>query len=338
VVQPDGSRLTRTASETPVERGPAAVVDACIAGLVATRDCAPPEVRESIVGVGISSPGPVDPRAGVVVEPPNLGADFHDVPLADDVERALGVPTFLDRDTNVAALGEAAFGAGRGQPDFIYMTVSTGVGGSIVTDGRLFHGPDGMAGELGHVPVALDGPSCGCGGRGHLEAIASGTALAREARQAVEAGTSPFLAERAQAVGRDELSARDVAAGEDAGDETCEALMGRARRAIATACVGFVNAFNPHLIIIGGAIAQAQGERLLGLARDTVAREGFSRLAASVAIVAPQLGPDVSLAGAHPLVSSRLGDPAWRRGGQAQSTLAAPATDMFVHTPGSGRA
>ena len=118
------------------------------------------------MGIGISSPGPVDPRAGAVVEPPNLGPDFRDVPLADDVEAALGLPTFLDRDTNVAALGEAAYGAGRGQYDFIYVTVSTGIGGSIVTDGRLFHGPDGMAGELGHVPVELDGPLCGCGGRG----------------------------------------------------------------------------------------------------------------------------------------------------------------------------
>jgi glucokinase len=337
-VQPDGSRLARTATETPVEQGPAAVIDACITGLVVTRDSAPPEVRESIVGVGISSPGPVDPRAGVVVEPPNLGPAFHDVPLADDVAEALGLPTFLDRDTNVAALGEAAFGAGRGQADFIYVTVSTGVGGSIVTDGRLFHGPDGMAGELGHVPVDLDGPLCGCGGRGHLEAIASGTALARDAREAVEAGTSPYLTARARDVGTEELSARDVAEGEDAGDPTCTALMDRARRAIATACVGFVNAFNPRRIIIGGSIAEAQGERLLGLARETVARECFSRLAAGVEILPPELGLDVSLAGAQPLVSSRLGDPAWRRGGRAQPTLAAPATDMSVNTPGLGRA
>jgi predicted NBD/HSP70 family sugar kinase len=135
------------------------------------------------------------------------------------------------------------------------------------------------------------------------------------------------------------LSARDVAEGEDAGDPACSALMRRARRAIATACVGFVNAFNPHRIIIGGSIADAQGERLLQLVRDTVAREAFSRLAAVVDIVPPELGPDVSLAGAHPLVSSRLGDPAWRRGGTAhQPTLAAPATDMSLKTPGLGRA
>jgi glucokinase len=276
----------------------------------------------------------------MVVEPPNLGPDFHDIPLADAVERALGLPAFLDRDTNVAALGEAAYGAGRGQPDFVYVTVSTGIGGAIVTDGRLFHGPDGMAGELGHVPVELDGPPCGCGGRGHLEAVASGTGLARAARDAVTAGTSPFLEERSAAAGGVEgLSARDVADGEAAGDPDCSALMQRARRAIATACVGFVNAFNPRRIVIGGSIADAQGERLLALVRDTIARECFPRLAAGVEIVSPELGADVSLAGAHPLVSSRLGDPAWRRGGPAQRpTLAAPATDMSVQTPGLGLA
>ena len=102
--------------------------------------------------------------------------------------------------------------------------------------------------------------------------------------------------------------------------------------------MGFVNAINPRRIIIGGAIAEAQGERLFGLARETVAREGFSRLASGVEIVPPELGPDVSLAGAHPLVSSRLADPAWQRGGQAQHMLAAPATDMSVQTPGVGRA
>lgn len=331
--------MTRVAAETPVERGPAAVVRACADALRAARDRAPQEVRESLVGIGISSPGPVDPRAGTIVEPPNLGPGFRDVPLADEIEEALGLPTFLDRDTNVAALGEAAYGAGRGEPDFIYLTVSTGVGGSIVSDGRLFHGPDGMAGELGHVPVDLDGPQCGCGGFGHLEAVASGVALARAARAALDREESPFLAARAATIGADELSARDVAEGEDAGDPTCGFLMDRARRALATACVGFVNAFNPHRIIIGGAIAQAQGDRMLDVVRAAIAREGFTRTAAAVRIVLPELGPDVSLAGAQPLVSGRLGDPAWRRGGQAVGpSLAAPATDQSVHTPGIGRA
>ncbi len=338
VIQPDGSRLTRIAAETPKEHGPAAVVDACIGALREARDSAPTEVREGLAGIGISSPGPVDPHSGTVLSPPNLGEGFRDVRLAEQIETALGLPTFLDRDTNVAALGEAAFGAARGEPDFLYITVSTGVGGSIVTDGRLFHGPDGLAGELGHVPVTLDGPRCGCGGVGHLEAIASGTALAREARAAVEDGSSPFLAGRAAERRIDELSARDVAEGEDAGDATCRTLMDRARRALATACVGFVNAFNPHRIIIGGAIAHAQGDRMLGVVRDVIATEAFSRLAAAVRVVTPELGPDVSLAGGHPLVLARLGDPAWRRGGPVANPFAAAASDMSVQSPGAGPA
>jgi len=339
VVQPDGSRLARVAGETPTERGPSAVVAACVEALGAARDAAPASVRDALVGIGISSPGPVDPHAGTVVSPPNLGAGFLDIPLADVVESALGLPTYLDRDTNVAALGEAAYGAGRGEPDFVYLTISTGIGGAIVSDGRLFHGPDGMAGELGHVPVALDGPRCGCGGFGHLEAVASGTALAREARAAAFSGDSRYLAARAASLGADELSARDVAEGEDAGDPTCAALMERARRALATACVGFVNAFNPHRIIVGGSIAQAQGDRMLGVVRTVVAQEAFGRLAAAVEIVQPQLGPDVSLAGAYPLVSARLGDPAWQRGrSTADNPFAGAASDMSVHAPGVGRA
>ena len=148
-----------------------------------------------------------------------------------------------------------------------------------------------------------------------------------------------MLAERAELVGSDELSAKDVAEGEDAGDPTCVALMERARRAFATACVGFVNAFNPHRIIVGGSIAQAQGDRLLGAAREAVAREAFRRMSASVAIVPPELGPDVSLAGAYPLVTTRLGDADWRRGGHTPlGSLADAATDMSVNAPGVDRA
>src|SRR6185369_2936770 len=158
---------------------------------------------------------------------------FRDVPLAPALADALGLPAFLDRDTNIAALGERAFGAAQGEDDFIYLTVSTGVGGAIVTGGELLHGPDGLAGELGHVPVSLDGPRCGCGGVGHVEAYASGAGLAKLAQAAVAGGESPFLAQRAGEVGADRLSAVDVSAGERAGDPTCVGLMTRARRAVA---------------------------------------------------------------------------------------------------------
>jgi len=306
VVMPDGTRLARIDRRTPKEQGPDAVVDACGDAARIARDSVAREVADAIAGIGVSSPGPADPRTGYVVEPPNLGPKFRDIPLAPELGAALGLPAFLDRDTNVAALGERAFGAAQGEDDFIYLTVSTGVGGAIVTGGELLHGPDGLAGELGHVPVTLDGPRCGCGGLGHVEAYASGAGLAKLAKAAVDLGESPFLEERARDVGADQLSAVDVSAGERAGDPACTALMVRARRAVAVGCVGYVNAFNPHRIVIGGSIAEAEGERLLREIRDAIRDESFKVFTGLVTVVAAGLGGDVSLAGAQPLVMSRL--------------------------------
>jgi glucokinase len=302
----DGTRLARTDRPTPVAAGPGAVVTACIEAARQSRDEVAADVADAITGIGVSSPGPVDPRTGYVVEPPNLGPAFRDIPLAPELGKALSLPAFLDRDTNVAALGERAFGAARGYDDFIYLTVSTGVGGAIVTNGRILHGPDGLAGELGHVPVTLDGPRCGCGGIGHVEAYASGAGLAKLARAIVEEGRSGFLAERARTNPDGVLTAVDVSAGEHAGDAACVELMTRARRAVAVGCVGYINAFNPHRIVIGGSIAEAEGERLLDEVRTAIRTEAFEAVARPVTVVPAGLGGDVSLAGAHPLVISRL--------------------------------
>ncbi len=317
---PDGDRVARVAAETPSVDGPDAVVRACLDALARSRAAAPADLVERLAAVGVSAPGPVDPWRGVVVDPPNLGPRFRDVPLADAVETATRLPTFLDRDTNVAALAERAFGAARHCDDFLYLTVSTGIGGAIVSEGRLIHGPDGTAGELGHIPIEIDGPPCGCGGTGHLEAIASGAALARAARAAAHEGASPFLAGRAAERGFDALSARDVADGETAGDEACADLLDRARAAFAAACVGFADIFDPDRIVVGGSIAEGQGDRLLEPARDAVRRFAFRAARERVRILPAALGPDVSLAGAQPLVSSRLGDPTWRRGRVDQAT------------------
>ena len=306
VVLPDGTRLARVDRRTPKEQGPEAVVEDCRRAAWTARDSVPRDVADAIVGIGVSSPGPLDPRTGYVVEPPNLGPHFRNIPLAPELGSALGLPAFLDRDTNVAALGEHAFGAAHGEDDFIYLTVSTGVGGAIVTGGQLLHGPDGLAGELGHVPVTLDGPRCGCGGVGHVEAYASGAGLAKLAKAAIEAGESPFLEQRAREIGLDQLSAVDVSAGEHAGDPACVGFMSRARRAVAVGCVGYVNAFNPHRIVIGGSIAEAEGERLLGEVRAAIRDESFKVFAKVVTVVPAGLGGDVSLAGAQPLVMSRL--------------------------------
>jgi glucokinase len=313
VVFDDGSRHAVARGRTPISRGPVAILDACEAALKKARDGVAPDIRSEIAGVGISSPGPVDPWRGVVIQTPNMGPEFVDVPIAAELSERLGLPAFLERDTNVAALGEMAFGAARDCLDFIYLTVSTGVGGAIVTEGRILHGPDGTAGELGHTPVAMEG-LCGCGGIGHLEAFIGGAALAKTARTAASAGASPFLSERAARKGLEALEARDVAEGEDAGDAACREIMERGRRAFAIACVGFVDALNPSRIVVGGAISDAQGERLLGPARAEVSATAFRTPRSRVQIVHAELGGDVGLAGAHPLVIARLGDSAWRGG------------------------
>lgn len=335
---PDGRRVSRVETETPSAAGPAAVVRACQDAVAAARAGASDAIRSEIVGVGISSPGPLDPMAGVVLEPPNLGPEFHDIPLASALAESTGLPSFLDRDTNVAALGEHAFGAAREVDDFIYLTVSTGVGGAIFAGGRLFHGPDGIAGELGHVQVALEGPRCGCGGEGHVEAFAGGASLAREARALVIAGASPFLAARARELGEAaELSAKDVADGAQAGDPACVELMDRARRAVAAGCVGYVHAFNPHRIVIGGSIAEAEGERLLEPVRAAIARGAFGVFARHVRVVPAGLGGDVSLAGCHPLVLSRLADDRPATGSATPMPSTAPARAVGASPGGTPR-
>jgi glucokinase len=264
----------------------------------------PAHVREAIAGVGISAPGPVDPAAGTLVEPPNLGPAFRDLPFADPIARALSLPAVLDRDTHVAALAEWEFGVARGRSDFLYLTVSTGIGGAVVAGGRLMTGADGAAGELGHLLVELDGPPCGCGARGHLEAISSGVGIARAAAEAIAGGRAEGLAARSRAFGRG-LNARDVAEAEEAGDVAAAAIMGHARDAFAETCVSLANVFNPEQIVVGGSVARNQGDRWLDPARDRVARLAFRIPRERLEIVPAALGDDVGLVGALPLLAAR---------------------------------
>ncbi len=301
-----GRVLGARRSRTPVESGGVGIVAACIAALEQARaDHAVRPDAASLVGIGISAPGPVDPAAGQVLDPPNLGASFRDIPLAELVGSALGLPAYLDRDTQVAALAEGRFGAAAGCDDFLYLTVSTGIGGAIVTGGRLLRGPDGTAGELGHILVDRRGPRCGCGMAGHLEGIASGSGIARTARAAAERGDSEFLGELVLTRGM-HFGARDVAEAELAGDPVAIRIMADARDAFAVSCVSLTDVFNPSLIVVGGSLAVGQGDRLLEPARRAVAAGAFRRPAGRVRIVPAALGDDVGLVGCMVLVAGRL--------------------------------
>ena len=302
VVATDGRLLLRDDGRTPGAEGPAAVVQACIDRLRGILDRLDEKTRSAVAGVGIAAPGPVDPRSGVLIEPPNVGPGFRNVPFAAPISAALGLPVVLERDTNVAALGEQAFGAARGARDFLYLTVSTGIGGGIVAGGELYGGADGVAGEIGHLAVGVDEPPCGCGAAGHLEAISSGSGIVRQARMAIEAGTAPGLARLTEELAPAPLEAHHIAAAEEAGDPAAAAIMDRARRTFAAAVVGLVNVFNPELIVIGGSIAHAHGDRLVDIARRQVAELAFRVPRERVRIVPAALGDDVGLVGAQPLL------------------------------------
>ncbi len=297
--------MARAERPTRIADGPVAVVADAVALLAAVRSTAASADVTGIHAVGISAPGPVDPVGGLLLEPPNLGPAFRDLPLAEPLGSAMGLPAVLERDTNVALLGEIAFGAAKGARHALYLTVSTGIGGAVLVDGRLLAGSGGLGGELGHVVVDLDGPPCGCGARGHLEAYSSGVGIARAARDAIDRGGAPGLSDLARRIGARPITARDVAAAEERGDPDAAAIMELARRAFAAALVGMVDVFAPEIVVVGGGIAAAQGERLLGPARDAVRATAFRTAASRVRIVAAALGDDVGLIGALALVRAR---------------------------------
>ena len=320
-VSPDLAVACRRATDTRDQDGVDAVVDRICRLAVEARDEARQDGLPDPVGVGISSPGPLDPWRGVVVAPPNL-AGWRDVPLTDAVAEATGLPAFLERDTNVAVMAEWRHGAARGARDVIYVTISTGIGGGIIVDGRPLIGQDGTAGEIGHLTVELDGPLCGDGAPGHAEAIGSGTAIGREGRALLAAGTAPILARLAAEAAaapdapphaEDLVDAELVARAADEGDAACQAVLARAWTAVGAMCAGLVNVLNPECIVLGGAIAAHRPE-LLGVVRDEIDRRAFPTPARRVRVVASEHGDDVSLIGSLPIVNERLHDPAYGPG------------------------
>ena len=228
-------------------------------------------------------------------EAPNL-VGFNEFPLAARVAHALDdLTVFVDRDTAMAAIAERAIGAARGARDFVYVTVSTGLGGSIVSDGRMLRGATNTAGEIGHWPVAFqldtsrdaaaDLPRCGCGSFGCAESFAAGRNIADAYGVA---------------------DAAEVFAGAAQGDARATTIVVRAERALANLAVGLVNVLNPALIVVGGSIADNQPGHVLGPMRRAIAERAFRAPAAAVRVVPAALGGDVGMLGAALAARERL--------------------------------
>ena len=307
-VSPDLTVSCRRALETRDEEGVQAVIDRICSAALAVREDAKRAGLADPVGIGISSPGPLDPWKGIVIAPPNL-AGWRDIPLSAHVEEAVGLPTYLERDTNAAVMGEWRYGAAQGADDVVYVTVSTGIGGGVVVDGRALIGKDGTAGEIGHITVDIDGPLCGDGQPGHAEAIGSGRAIAREGRALLKSGDAPGLAALAADA---EVDAELVARAADEGDEACRSVLDRAWVAIGAMCAGLVNTLNPEVIVLGGSIGCNRPE-LPSAIRAEIDRRAFPAPARRVRVEMTQFAGDVSLIGLLPIVNERLNDPSYTK-------------------------
>jgi glucokinase len=244
---------------------------------------------DAVEGVGIGCGGPLDSAGGTLIAPLHLPG-WAGVPLAAWAAADLDRRAVLDNDAVAAAAGEHRFGAGRGTRNMVYLTVSTGVGGGVVLDGRLHRGPTGNGGELGHVTVDWHGRTCrGCGRRGCLEAYASGTSIAERAQEAGMAGAT----------------AADVAAAARAGDETAVRLWAETCEALACGITSIANLFEPELVVVGGGVTRT-GEQLLGPVRELVHAQAIGESGRRVEIVAAELGDAVGVVGAATIAYERI--------------------------------
>lgn len=233
-------------------------LEACLAAVEASlrQSCDEAGVEpEGLGAVGLASPGWVDVVEGVVPAAPQLKG-WRDVPIVRVIGERLGTRVVLENDANAAALGENVFGAGRGTRQMVYITVSTGVGGGIITDGKLYGGARGSAGEIGHTVVDPNGPRCGCGSNGCLEALSSGTAIAKLAAEAAARGEAPVLAK--QLAEGQPATAELAAAAADAGDAACRAIFEQAGRYLGIALGNLVDLLSPEAIVLGGGVMEAK--------------------------------------------------------------------------------
>ena len=253
-------------------------------------------------GIGVGVPGPVNFHSGVPVSPPIMpGWDAY--PVRDAVARELGCPVVLDNDVNLMALGEQQGGGARGARDFLFVKIGTGIGCGIVVDGGLYRGADGCAGDIGHIRVREDGPACACGGKGCLEAVFGGAALARDALAVARSGRSAVLAEVLGRTGA--VSAADVGRAAAAGDPVAMAMVQQGGRDLGVVLAHLVSFFNPRLLVIGGRVSNL-GHALLAEVRGVVYRRSLPLATGNLPVVMSELGDLAGITGAVRLVSDQV--------------------------------
>jgi glucokinase len=275
---------------------------------------------EQITGIGVGAPGPLDSRTGVVFAPPNLPG-WQNTPLGDILRAEFHMPIYIENDANAAALGEYLFGAGQGAHNLVYLTISTGIGGGIITEGKILDGVSGTAGELGHMTIDMHGPRCNCGNIGCLERLASGTGIALRANEAIALGQGDELLAFAlahesledqgadtpydQRVAAPHVNARTVALAAEAGIPLAREIIAQTAEALATGIVNILHIFNPDILILGGGVMQ-MGSLLLAPVQRIVRERTMRVPYEAVKIVMAQLGTNAGLVGAGALIYHHL--------------------------------
>jgi glucokinase len=301
-----GQVLAQARVPTQAADGPDAVLGRIFATVrTVMAGCDPAQLR----GVGIGTPGPLDITTGVVFDPPNLPG-WIEVPLRDRLRQWLqaeyGQPVRVEvaNDANAAALGEYRFGAGTAYPGLrhmVYITISTGIGGGIITDGRLLTGRRGMAGEVGHITIDVHGPRCACGNIGCLEVLAAGPAIARAGEALVANGRAPLLAQLVSGEPERVTVELIVQAARQDDPDAC-ALLAQTGRYLGVGVVNLIHLFNPELICFGGGVSKA-GDLLFGPLIATVDELALPAMRDGVQFGPAILGDQVGVRGAAALLA-----------------------------------
>ena len=296
VVFPDGSVQSFVQTETVVGEGPTAVLKR----LLELGEQALADSGSAVVAVGVGCGGPLDPQTGVILGPPGLPG-WDEVPLGRLVAERFDLPTYVENDATAAALGEYRWG-GWDRRSLVYLTVSTGFGGGLVADGKLFRGAADQGGELGHVVVDWQGRSCGCGARGCAEAYVSGTSIARRALEAVAHRPGSSLARLAV------ITAKDVAEQARAGDVVAREVWDETTAMLGRMVAVLINVCEPELVVLGGGVTRA-GDQLLMPVREAALRQAMPPAAAACDVVLSRHGDAVGVLGAAAIAFDRLDDP-----------------------------
>lgn len=287
--------LDRVETLTQSDQGSDAVVERIIAEIHKVM----PEDRSTVTGIGVSSPGPLDPKTGTIINPPNL-PQWGYIPLGDALRKEFGLPVFVGNDANVAALAEVARGAARGYRHAIYVTLSTGIGCGIVIDGRLLLGRQGFAAEIGSIFMTINDPPEG------LEYLASGLGIAREAVERIEAGDESIIREMVHG-DLQAVSGKIVGMAAQSGDRLALDVINWAGRVIGLGLVSILHLFDPEILVIGGGVTNL-GDLILDPVRSTMQENVMTpEYWDGLVVTGPELGQDVSIYGGAALVITQGG-------------------------------